>query len=527
MRREPDRKKVEAHRAWLEGVRSRLARLASASQPPEDALAVLGELETIREPRLLGTLIPLARSDDARVAESTQTLLWAWVRALGPDEIREWDLQLREPERWTSLELTDLQLSTSPTIVRLLASSFASGRTREAALKWTSLVDHPEAWPFFLLRVNDWVVPLRSVAATKVLAAVDTLPPEVLTRHLPLVSALQRAKRSNHLDLVEAVWRRLRSPAGLDALRRRLPLLPRREREEAFRELVDADEPGRLDLLAWALRKPVLGLERAATDLADELLPDLELERLLPLMKQSRIAHVRRQAYVAVAQRFPDRWPEHWADALVEPYPSVREFARRRAPERDARGLYLGRMAGGRATPGVLGGLGEVGQASDVPLLLPFVSDARVAYRREALRALGRLAPEEAASYLLVALEDPSTQVVRVATRYLGHRVEQTGTSWIRRRLGPGLTVDHAQRVLSLGRDIDRWDYLGLLLSCCEQQIGSIARAAWLELDAWERESNRRFGQPTPQQRERLLEDLKRIQLDPLARRRIEFILTT
>jgi hypothetical protein len=290
---------------------------------------------------------------------------------------------------------------------------------------------------------------------------------------------------------------------------------------------VRGDAHVRLDLLAWALREPVLGLERAATDLADELLPDLELEKLLPFMKESRIAHVRRQFYVAVAQRFPDLWPAHWAAALVEPYPSVREFARLRAPERDARGLYLGRMADGRVTPGVLAGLGEVGKPSDVPLLQPFVTDERMSYRREALRALGQLAPEAAAPHLLVALEDPSTQVVRVAVRYLGHRIGRAGTGWIRRRLGPRLTLEQAHQVLCLGRVVDRWDYLGLLLSLCEQQIGSVARAAWLELDAWERASYRRFGNPTQQQREQLLEDLKRSHLDSEWRRKVEFLLTT
>ncbi|EPX60291.1 hypothetical protein D187_002377 [Cystobacter fuscus DSM 2262] len=85
----------------------------------------------------------------------------------------------------------------------------------------------------------------------------------------------------------------------------------------------------------------------------------------------------------------------------------------------DVAELYRVALCASDPRSGALAGLGETGRASDASLLVPFLSHPRVAMRREAVTALGRLGAEGHEETLSALSRDPVSSVARAAAQAL------------------------------------------------------------------------------------------------------------
>ncbi len=274
----------------------------------------------------------------------------------------------------------------------LLAAMDRDGRTRQAAVEKLAVHGGPVVASALALRTADWVDQVRDRALAALLRR--TAPDEAAAA---LRILLRMRGRSRAAHTAEAYRGVLAAPEGRRAVRALAADADPQTRRFGVELALELGAFVRGDLVRTALRDP------------DQVCRSLCAERLLRMdpdqagrLLWARSAAVRELAVAAL----PDDVPAARLTAsLADPARIVRAQARWRlysrgeppAPAYRRQLLRCGPQSPPRLVAGLVTGLGECGDASDVPLLLRLAREARApwppAVRRAALRAAARLAP--------------------------------------------------------------------------------------------------------------------------------------
>ncbi|MFL5353470.1 HEAT repeat domain-containing protein [Archangium sp.] len=494
-------------RALLDALHSKtgyLEQLRNARGADRDALLL--PLGAQQEPALVLPVFRMlcwARDDETR---ALSVALHHLVACLGPEDVRGVDESLRQ----SSLHDTDYSelrpqyldrfASLSPSVMALL-TCHPNGFTRQAALQRLADSGDVAAWPFLLVRLNDWVGPVRDTALRAAMAALPRVPLELLVRHFPLLETLRQLTRADHSPFLEAAMARLGQPDALAWLERHLEALSWRSRRSAFRLLMK----GPPELARSAVERclddadPVVRL--LAVEHVDALFSDEELPPVLARLERSRTMFIRREAYNLYARRVPALAGAKVREALMDPSGAIRDYAQRRLSGTvDVSELYRAALREEPVRPGAVAGLGETGNVSDVPRLRALLAHPLVAVRREAVTALGRLDGDGSVEALRELFLDPAPSVCRAAAAALSQRTGRITPEWLRRCLfRPGLFPHALRQALELIVALPRFDALPLLIDAAALPDEPSRTRALHHLERWTTASYRSFSaNPSP-----------------------------
>ncbi len=307
-----------------------------------------------------------------------------------------------------------------------LASCHGNGYVREAAVAELAKLTDDNGLPFLLLRLNDWVQPVREAAAEAVRRRIVPKESHSLLLNLHLVLRLARCGRSNHEQIITAVMALLREPAALPHVREGLKSQDRSLRRSCMKLLKGSD---------WHYAKPIF-IESAADNdpvlrfwAIQRLILELATDELRPWLR--KVAHdpfmpARREALSAIASRLPEEAQSFLTNALSDRSASVRETARfwiRSAePNFNFKAVYRELSQTSPPSVGALSGLGEVGEKEDANLLVGHLASPKVSVRKAAIQAIAALDVERYSDKLMTEIGDPHSGVSKEATRALvGH----------------------------------------------------------------------------------------------------------
>jgi hypothetical protein len=479
--------------------------LALMDPPPGmPAVAALNAVRRAFEldiPATLPTLAPLMFAGDWTVAaaaeEGTERLL---------DSMQSWefaalDRELRAPYGPLSRVV---DLASLPALVRRstrqglligIASCHREGRVRAAALHTAEQWDVEPGLLFTLLRLDDWVLPVRRLARARILERLTIAHVPELIPALPLMEALARRRRVKqdkalgwveHLlrddDAREALWAGLASPET--AVRRScLGLLAESPDVDLVRMLDVATQPG----------DPVLAGRAADAVLA-------RIQGLPQTLLVSPSAAVRVRAVVRAASLPPTESLRPLQAALFDPRRTVREVAihhlRAGGAERiEARYRAVVDEGEGQALQAAVAGLGETGGREDIPRLVQLLApDVAPTLAATALAAIARLDPRGQGDLFVTHLDDPRRGVSREArTALLSSRsVAPEERIW---ELVVNASTDHgsrnAFRIVARGT---RWRRVARMVAGARSTDPWIVQYALAGLERWCRGSAR-YGQ--------------------------------
>jgi len=406
-----------------------------------------------------------------------------------------------------------------------VASLNGNGYVREAAVRQLFKVVHePDALPYVLLRLADWVPRVRGLAE----AAVDALLAQQglgsILDHTDLIDWMVRVQRVDLsgirrriIDALRAEKGRTQLLRGLDSRDHSVALFCCRALEDellASKELTAkvACSPALLVRL-WFVRK----LARAAPQKRSEWLP-----RLL----EEKSSLIRLHAMYAIDE---DVWrlvEAQVAERIFDDSPGIRHAARFRLSLhglKDFAPRYRERIE--QATeirPGVISGLAETGDDRDTELIGKYVADARPRIRAAALGGLFRLQGAAVVPLAFAALGDPSGRVRRVAREALKKNLTGALRQRLRGELQSGLGPRRleALRILRTRNDWQALCDVLLALSLDDLALCEEARA-WLDRFDF----IRLWGRPSPLEAEDLRRSLQRVRhMAVLEARRIEML---
>ncbi|MEU9202732.1 hypothetical protein [Streptomyces sp. NPDC048332] len=313
-----------------------------------------------------------------------------------------------------------------PQSATVLSLCHHDGRIREAALELTP--GSPDLLPLLIVRCTDWAAPVRERAR----ALLSEVPAPALAPGAELILLLARREQGRFaVDLLGRVLRE--GPAAqVEAL---LTSPDRATRRFAHRIAVDRGllAPGRLARLA--ADSGDASLQDLCAEAAVASMRDKDHDDVLGVLLKARNGRVRAAGVTAL--RRTGRHDEARA-RLTDRSGVVRACARYvlRQGGTDPLPLYRAMCAGEVTEPGAAAGLGECGDRTDAETLWALVQHPEAAVRVHAVTGL-RALDAVTRTGLAPLIEDPSSAVVRAATRALLPHAAGFSREWLSARNAP------------------------------------------------------------------------------------------
>jgi HEAT repeat protein len=300
------------------------------------------------------------------------------------------------------------------------ASLNSNGYVREKALKLMSRADSKYSVPYILLRLNDWVLPVRNTAEKVLENFLTADNTGVFLDNFWLIEKLGNVMRTDLDNVRQKIGKFILDEAVVDKL-----MIYLRHKQVKTRlfcyKLFENTLPGEEEVVNLALKdksfevrlwlvEAIRGFEPAKrTRLIGELLND----------RSSRVVTAVMRKYEDIAS---GKFSQRIEQLLVSEHASIRDDARFLAGKylyiKDFPGFYR-KQIGNRPVPGALLGLGETGSKEDFQLVSSFYYQNEPEMRQEALTAMWYLSKEGAADYLLKALASDLPKVRRTAKKLL------------------------------------------------------------------------------------------------------------
>lgn len=528
----------------------------------EETLSILSEIEALGDPAAVPYLLPLLIHGRA-VARPTQagflSRVLNWWRAEDRDatpalhdslerqaaaraittlvsrarkaELAALDEAVRRSWPWRTNEYShgpgDVDAlpvdGDHPAALLGVISFHADGRVRETAVQRLAALRGGDELPFLLLRVNDWVEPVRKLASDAVEQRLQPVYARWFVDCLPLVARLSGQGRVDHSALVAGIQSFLCSSTAEDALRAGWTHADREVRREAFRLSARGEHPAWKQLLATALVDQDILVRLWAAREVPLRLRGAERDHMLSRMRHDPHLALRTVALDTYLTHHPDRAIEELDRALLDASASVRHLARfhlkKRTGKDDFAEVYRTRLHGadGVALRVAIAGLGETGTRADAVLLEPFVTNPRSKIARVALRALHQLDPDLGREVALATLGDARPVVSRLACSLIAGRVYSMDEPqlWAQVERSPHL---HArQAALALIVFLPRWQSLPRLLMALNLDEPALREQAHTLLAQWLHRYDFARYAPAPPSQDELARLSRVLEVRPLA----------
>ena len=426
----------------------------AASKDALNAVRITGDWQAIP------SLLDILSHDNADIRDFGGTVVadlaaFIPVEALPGFEGRLRDSTLRAYS-WNTLRVEEVVKQEWPLRVWAMFTMHPNGYVREAALRHlASAGDFKIALPYFLLRVNDWVSQVRTVATGAIKSLIDTKDAAPWVPVLGLLDQLRLRSRADHawlLDEVTLLFLRAGSPTELrDAAGSEDPAVAR----WAFRAAMNLPEADRVMFIRLAIESPdpIVRLRAATAVRAWKGCPGRE--RLLERMAADCFMPVRRESLYAALDGTPEDRRAFLYSMLLDRHAGIRHAARfylRDQPRQavdpfDARTFYVDAIT--TAKSGVLAaaiaGLGECGHKADAESLMRYLSERRPSVAAAAVRAIASLDHEQRIAWFVELLRDDRPAVAREACRALLPRSNVAPVQALRKVLQEG--CGHSRRL--------------------------------------------------------------------------------
>ena len=299
-----------------------------------------------------------------------------------------------------------------------LASLNQNGYIRQKALARMSIMPHPEAFPYILARLNDWVGEVQAEAARAFAVLLPTLQIQDIVPYGGLICGLAHMGRRDLTHVRAHIAAHMREPLrrgdlisamNTGSLKERLFLCHMAGAEE---DVVEAALRSRAPLVrVWAL-----------TQLPQD---EMSIERVTHLLRDPS-SRVRLTTLRHVPETRLLEMRSLFEAVLFDQARGVRDYAAfvmTRLGESDIGPLY--RQALLKETtppPGALMGLAQRGAPTDTQILLPFLAHSNGRVRAAVLAACARWGLLEMDTRLLEGLGDTSSKVRRTCALILAKK---------------------------------------------------------------------------------------------------------
>ncbi|HOQ38170.1 MAG TPA: hypothetical protein PLR73_10745 [Acetivibrio sp.] len=301
-----------------------------------------------------------------------------------------------------------------------IASLNYSGYIREKALKLVAGLSDPRMVPYILLRLNDWVLPVRNLAADILKNTLVSENIDTFIENFCLIDKLHNVSRVDLKGVRNGIVEYLKNDNVIDKIKTRLRHENVKKRLFCYSLLEDKIAED-IDIINSALKDKSFEIRMwlvNAIKKLDENSRDDIIEKLL----QDKSAKVR----TAVLRNYEDivllKFRERLLNLLSDDNASVREDARfickKHSIIKDFPEFYRQQILI-NPVPGALVGLGETGDRNDYDLACKFFTHGDSKVKIPAMISMWYLSKDDAVKYVIDSLESDIPKIRKTAKKLL------------------------------------------------------------------------------------------------------------
>lgn len=382
-----------------------------------------------------------------------------------------------------------------------IASSSSNGYVREAAITALTATRRPEALPYILLRLGDWVLPVRATAEAALGTFFHSEYRDTFLHQLLLVEWLSRVERVDLSGIQDEIYNFVISEELIEQFYKKLIIIGDKVRFLYARQYLQKKG---LDTRAITLfqtdKNSLVRIELI------KYLPQLAVDdqqQLLTRLLADKSAKVRLAALYAAAP-FTNLFLPTILHLLSDTSASVRNLSRflLRDTSIALAELYRQRVQEGMLTAGSILGLSEIGTKEDSIIFQRYLSDADATVQLACITALYRVDPSLSPQYCLQFLPHPSRKIRNKCLTILVSRCDNTVLATLRTIYEKG---DYKQKRMALRffSQVGGWQVLGDLLQSLTDEHEEIQNLGWHFLQRWKDRAVKLFTSPSPAALER------------------------
>ena len=482
-----------------------------------EKIPCIEEIGRCGEPAAIPYLVAFAIVSRQEVAEASARAIERLSSSLTPAQYVQFDQYARIHssdvlpgwEAWYKIRAKDIhrlsKLGDAGAVIIGLATCHWNGYVRGEAVKELGRMKAGMELPFLLMRVNDWVRPVRELARRLLRERVRLEYGAHFLRWLPLVVRLRRVHRWDQSELIEAIDEMISLPEAV------LFLVPGCESDDSavrqfcFEQLYDRHGGDKETLINKVLADAEPMIRRMGTRFLESASEGPRLIEWLEQSSRDRSPRIRAEAQRIYFERFPDRAAGLLQGALLDVNARVREqaqFFAEKQGSRSLRAFYLETLSRGDSNEvcAAIAGLGEKGSRTDAVLVSQYLRGDQSRIRAAALRSLAKLDFEHHVDDFVKALKDESRSVAREARAVLARKPNSAGGERLWRVFQEHIGSRGKRDVLFLLARLTRWESLGYLLQALGDGDDEVSALSGRYLRRLDQRWNRSFTVPTAEQ---------------------------
>lgn len=391
------------------------------------------------------------------------------------------------------------KLLTFPNPIPLLGlSSFSySGFIREEALWEISAYRTGEEVKYLLLRLNDWVPEVRGVAKKAVLNRItpDYMP--YFIEHFDLVRRMYSWHRADHKEVLELIEHTFNSSKELVLYAVKHPST--HVRRQAIRM---ATAIPLIEFSSIIASDPDPMVRLIYVSIAKKSLEPDQRHKLIEIFKNDRSVRVRREILLFAIDNESSDLTNLLENALSDANLWIREISRwaffkKGVAITTIQEHYRRRLLEDPYQIGLILGLGEVGDETDVERLIPLLDDENLKVRKAAFYAIAKIKPVLLKDIALVRIQDNFSDITKQAKSFILKHREYYLNEEIWEVFETTLRKEVKLMVLSLIHEMPKWSRLIYLLKAGEDPSQEIREAVLKGVQSWINGFNSSFLVPS------------------------------
>jgi HEAT repeat protein len=466
-----------------------------------DKLQCFDTIQKVGTPSTIYSLIQFLRSDNLPIqTKAAETILFLFRKLKSLNEYAD-------ALKYLSIQKSDLDFYRvdfdEKTYLQLLgiASLNSSGYVREKAVKELARLKNADGLKFILLRLGDWVAPVRKAATDGTLAFLENSYINDLLKQLPTIDWLLKVERVDlseiHDRIIQFVLGQNFSEEFFDKIKR----LDDKSRFWFYRTLLSKKQPTKEQIHRISADKNFL----VRLDLIKHISAfDRDTQKeLIAKFLHDRSTRVRLDALYA-NKSFSSFFDNQIAELSSDEASSVRELSRHLLKDKgiDFAVFYRQRIADRQFLSGSLLGLSETGNSEDLPIFEQYIHTEMSKLIVACLIAINKFNEDKAKQYSLELLVHPIKKVRDKAVEILAKSSNTETLQKVRDIYATG-DYDIKKTILKLYNKIGGWNIVGDLLLALADENANIQNLGWQLLDKWKAKATRLFTTPPAAEIER------------------------
>lgn len=389
-----------------------------------------------------------------------------------------------------------------------LCTMHPDGFFREKALNLLNSADSGSELHFILLRLTDWVKPVRMLAEKMLGERLETNYNFFYIKYYELAVRTQRSARSGNSELLTSISRLLSSDSSVQYDSPALSRFSQKIRNEfIINVILDRNyEKKELKHFYQKEKQPFLKYRILIKYLIKGNLTSEELKDLFRIKAPLKC----RILILENLKKIGDTEHHEFIKKLIfSRFSYIRKMARdayELNEKNEFRKIYQGNLNSADYRLGSISGLSETGEEDDVIFLLDFIESEDPRIRKAAAIATAKLSASELKPVILNFLSDPETS--GTAFKIISKHRMLTDNSDIERIFLNAESSQIRKNCLKLLLSSSKWDSLLYMIRYLntDGENGEISRTA---LDRWMKNFNRSFSSPDKTQKEKIITEIR------------------